>query len=172
VAGLGAWSVVLVLAVMFVTYSEAKHINDNERVAALLSQADDDKHLVVFSTDIRDFTVPLLLTLRDQGVKDVFITRCHEPKLDNLVSTVGRAEVFDRMSLVNMKVTHTPKFTWGEEFLKGIAESARAGGWTPMWATQPGWYDGKPILVRRIAGKLNELWMLGPVQARFFHGTF
>jgi len=172
VAGLSAWSIVLVLAVMFVTYADAKHINDNERAAALLAQADDGGHLVVLSTDIRDFTVPFLLTLRDEGVKDIFITRCHEPKLDNLVRTVANAGVFDQMSLVNMKVTHTPRFMWGEEFLRGIAETVRAEGWTTFWAKDPGWFVGKPPLGRRVASKLREVWMIGPIQGRFFHGTF
>lgn len=172
VTGLTLWAVVLGLAVVFTTYADAKKTNHNERAAALLAQADSDSHLVVLSSDIRDFAVPLLLTLRDLGVRNVYFTRCHAPKLDNLVASVGRARIFDRLSLMNFKVTHTEKFMWGEEFLKGIADQARTSGWTVFWAVGLGWPKGQRPLVNRVASKLRELWMIGPVQARFFHGTF
>jgi hypothetical protein len=172
VAGLTTWAAMLCLAVVFTTYSNAKKTNDNERVAALLAQADTDDHLVVISSDIRDFAVPFLLTLRDRGVKNIYVTRCHEPKLGNLVTSTGNAGIFNRLSLVNMKVTHTKKFMWGEEFLRGIAVSAKGAGWTVFWALHPAWTRGPLKVSTRVASKLKEMWMIGPVQARFFHGTF
>ena len=173
-AGLSAWLLLLLSSSALCTYTRALVPSDSERTAALIAQMDDDDHLVVISTGLRGFSVPLLYSMREAGVENVFVIRCEQKDLPSLFRSINQATIFKRVSLVNFNIPQWPRaLMWEPEALKKLAETVRS---TPNWIVQHDlelpFLGIAPARGERKATRFRELWIHGPLKMRFFHGTF
>ena len=89
---------------------------------AAIAQDDSPDHLIVLSTDLRGFSAPFLLSLRDAGVSKVFVAQAAGHKalrdLMNVVSNNWGAH-FQRVSLVNFNIPRwRGLLMWKPKFLR------------------------------------------------------
>jgi len=171
--GLTSWVLLSVVSVAFNTYTIAAEPADMEATAARIAQTDTEDHLVILSTDLRGFSAPLLLSLRDAGVSNVFVIQAEgHDNLRSLITNNTSTQVFRRLSLVNFKIPqHKGTLMWDEEFLRRqIADPARdSKQWLVYWGDRQPWMGLRaPLGGDRVRTRFRELWLLGPVRARFY----
>jgi hypothetical protein len=158
--GAGAWVVLLLAATVTDLAMRAELSSDHEAVAEGVAATDGPDQLVVLSSSVSAFAVPLTLTLRDADVErsrlvvapgDVLLERLAgalaDPSLRHLV--LAR---FDGSTPRNPYVTtHAYVETWTPELLAQVETAAAAAGWTVRRGhprTDPGiWDTGERVLV-------------------------
>lgn len=171
--GLAGWALLLGISVAFNTYTRAAEPADMEDAAAVIAQADTDDHLVVMSTDLRGYSAPFLLSLRDAGVGRVFVTQASGHKnLLELMDGVSKSTRFSRVTLVNFKIpTWKGQLMWEETFVRReVVIPAREGKqWLVFWRNRQPWMGARAELAGdRTPTRFRELWVLGPVRTRFY----
>lgn len=158
--GAGAWVVLLLAATVTDLAMRAELPSDHEAVAEGAAATDGEHQLIVLSSSVSAFAVPLTLTLRDAGVErsrlvvapgDVLVERLagalSDPSLRRLVLVR-----FDGSTPRNPYVTtHAYVETWTPELLDQVAAEAAAAGWTVARGhprTEPDiWAAGERVLV-------------------------
>jgi hypothetical protein len=158
--GAGAWVLLLLAATVTDLAMRAELPSDHEAVAEGAAATDGEDQLVVLSSSVSAFAVPLVLTLRDAGVErsrlvaapgDVLIERLAgalaDPSLRRLVLVR-----FDGSTPRNPYVTtHAYVETWTPELLEEVEAAAAAAGWIVARGhprTEPGiWAAGGRVLV-------------------------
>jgi hypothetical protein len=171
--GLGGWGLLLALALSLNTYTRAAEPSDMQRAAAAIAQDDSPDHLVVLSTDLRGFSAPFLLSLRDAGVSKVFVAQAagHEA-LQDLMQVVSNkwGSHFRRISLVNFNIpAWRGLLMWKPKFLRDEIASA-AKQWKVSWADKQGWMNEDAMVAGdRSPGSDRELWIFSPVRARYYY---
>lgn len=173
--GLAAWVATMGAATLLCTYDRANTSSDAEATAQLIAQADTDSHLLVFSTGLRGFSVPLLLSLRDAGVKNVYVTRATGSQLERLLTAAAAKPMFRRVSLINFMIPQqSGTLMWDLAGVKKLAVSVKDENpdWVPFHDADTPWIGIKPVngVVRK--SRFRECWFFEPVRMRFFHGTF
>jgi len=171
--GLASWALLFVVCMSFNTYTRAAEPSSMEDAAAVIAQADTDDHLVVLSTDLRGYSAPFLLSLRDAGVGRVFVVQAPGHKgLTELMKGVTKSTRFSRVSLVNFKIpAYKGQMMWEETFVRReVVVPAREGKeWLTFWHNRQPWMGpGAPLTDNRAPTRMRELWVLGPVRAQFY----
>jgi hypothetical protein len=175
VLGLTAWVTTMGLATLLCTYDRALTTSGAEATAQLIAQADTDQHLLVFSTGLRGYSVPMLLSLRDAGVKNVYVTRATEKQLGGMLAAVASQPMFRRVSLVNFMIPNqSGTLMWDLDLVKNLAIKMRKdkNTWVPLHDADEPWIGIPPLDGVTRKGRFRECWFLQPVRMRFFHGTF
>ncbi len=172
--GLAAWVLTMGAASLLCTYSRAENDSGSEAVANLIAQADEAEHLLVLSTGLRGYSVPLLLTLRDAGVKNVYVTRATQKGLKPLLESVASKPLFRRVSLLNFKIPkHEGSLMWETDSVKKLAVELRStNDWVPFHDGTSPWVGIQPIHGVTPRTRFKECWFFEPIRLRFFHGTF
>ena len=100
-----------------------------EIVAEYLRRSDAASHRVVLSADRRGYTIPLLLTLRDAGVREVRITLAPGNELAACTESLIADPETQRLTLVDFAVPYEPRDSWDAAELRNTAKRARARSW-------------------------------------------
>jgi hypothetical protein len=100
-----------------------------EIVAEYLSRSDAPSHRVVLSSDRRGYAVPLLLALRDAGVRAAHITLAPENQLAACVDSLLANPETERLTLVDFAVPYEPRDSWDPAELRSAARRARSASW-------------------------------------------
>jgi hypothetical protein len=130
--GLGAWCLLLAGATIGSLAHAGDHATAEEFLAADLSRADTEDHLVVLSTAHRGELLPLLCTLRDAGVTKVRVSLVPEDALAAATRELLEDPAARRATLVNLPrrcQCLVPPSPWSEARLDAVVEQARAAGW-------------------------------------------
>ncbi|MFT7463712.1 MAG: hypothetical protein ACI9EF_002059 [Pseudohongiellaceae bacterium] len=174
-AGLASWALLMIISMTFNTYTRAAEPSDMEDTAASIAQADTNYHLVILSTDLRGYSAPFLLSLRDAGVQNVFVTQAkNQEDLSLLLVDISNrwASRFQRVSLVNFRIPQfRTQLMWDEQFLKDeVSTPARdSKQWQVFWHNEQTWSGENAIITGdRSPDKNREMWFYGPVKARFY----
>jgi hypothetical protein len=172
-SGLTCWALLLAASVSFNTYSKAAIRSDMEAAAAAIAQADTNYHLIVLSTDLRGYSVPFLLSLRDAGVRNVFVTQANKHEdLSALLVEVdnGYSSRFSRVSLVNFQIpTQKNRLMWDMNFVKENLVAIARPKWRIFWHDLQQWSGEDAIGTKdRQPDNSRELWVFGPVKAKFY----
>jgi hypothetical protein len=173
--GLTAWIATMGLATLLCTYDRAYTSSGAEAAAELIAQADTDQHLLVFSTGLRGYSVPMLLTLRDAGVKNVYVTRATGKVLDQMLTAIAAKSIFRRVSLINFMIPQQEgTLMWNLDEIKDLAISLRDDNddWLPYHDADKPLIGIKPMNGVTRKTNFRECWFFEPVRMRFFHGTF
>jgi hypothetical protein len=102
--------------------------DDQRRVAEALAAADDEGHFLLLNTGSRSHALPLLLTLREEGVHRLRVVSAPPAQLaDVLGRTLARSDA-TRLTLVNLH-TQSNARVWTPAQLEAALDLARAAGW-------------------------------------------
>jgi hypothetical protein len=134
VAGLAAWSLVLVASLVGNLYVRAASTTDFEHVARDLRGSDSRSQVVLVSSTLPGYLVPMLLSLRDVGVHESRMLHAPPTRLLGMVDALARDPAVKRLSLVNLKVTYGgPSLqrtqTWSPQQLRRVLHRVEALGW-------------------------------------------
>lgn len=169
-AGLAAWVLLLATASVMGTSYRATMDNEIEAAAKVLAQDDSPTHLVVFSTDLRGYCIPMLLTMRDAGLTNVAISAARQEDLDALLEMVERKGIYKRVSLVNHYLPYSKgKLMWDHSVAEQLMWKVKRRGWCMARASQPwGVDDWQPPVANPGDGLTS--WLFGPLAVRCIHG--
>jgi hypothetical protein len=160
-AGLGAWALLLGAASLSVIHLKATSVIPYEAAASHVRQRDSDSHLVVLSSPRYSCATPLLLSLRDAGVRHVRLTTVSGDRLPDLVASATRSGEFTEVTLVPLDVSCFAKRIWQQPALRSAAARARESQWRVIQPDPSG-------IPRALPGGPPTLWILGPLQVKSF----
>lgn len=170
-AGLAAWVLLLGATSVIGTTYTSKLVSPSESAAEVIAQDDAPSHLVVFSTDLRGYSIPFLLTMRDAGITNVTLTCARQADLRPLLEQVEAEGVYQRVSLVNHFIPLAVG-GWMWEHLKVgqmLLGYFQARGWYVVQASaprrDPRWVPPSPDDSDALTA-----WLFGPVRVRSIHG--
>ncbi len=171
IAGLSAWVLLLGSASVLGTWGRGAMENEIEAAAAVISQDDSATHLVVFSTDMRGYAIPFLLTMRDVGIEKVAVTAARQADLKPLLKQLQEDGDYRRVSLVNHYLPGSKgKLMWDNGHIHHVLQWAGSRGWNAarasrQWNAAEDWQPPQPT-----AGEGLGLWAFGPLAVRCIHG--
>ena len=160
-AGLAAWALLLGTASLSAIHVAATSVIPYEAAARHVRQRDTDSHLVVLSTPRFSCATPLVLSLRDAGVRHVRVIAVSGDRLVDLVKSAARSGEFTDLSLIALDVSCFEKRIWQGPVLQRAAAQARESQWRVI---KPG-PSGIP---RAPPGGPPTLWILDPLQVKSF----
>jgi uncharacterized membrane protein len=115
-AGLGAWALLLGAASLSAVHAKATSVIPYEAAARHVRQRDTDAHLVVLSSPRYSCATPLLLSLRDAGVRRVRMATVSGDRLADLVKSATRSGEFTDVSLIALDVSCFTKRIWQQPY--------------------------------------------------------
>jgi hypothetical protein len=157
---LAAWGVLALAGCASALATEASATTPVRQVVDHLRERAEPGHLVVLSTPRPTYVYPLLLALREADVAGVSVMYAPPELLRAEGSALAERSGARSLSLVNLIVTYDPSTVWERALLRDVARRARAAGFEAARA-QP----GSPG-----ADGARRLWILSPVQVRYFPG--
>jgi len=124
-----ALGLMLPTAVLSVQATHERLGDDNRLVAEALSAADGDGHMVLVNTGVRSQAIPLLMALRDAGVRELRIVAAPPARLaEVLAKTLARDDAAS-ITLVHLRTEFDPRKMWTADQLDAALDVARAAGW-------------------------------------------
>jgi hypothetical protein len=135
-------------------------------VTGTLLEADDPGHVVVLSTLYPGYAIPLLLSLRGAGVRELSVAYAPWYALDDFVAAMSDDSRVRRLSLINLDVSYSAVETWQPKLLQQVSSSARRRGWE-VRILEPG--EAAASGPQAVGGR-RVLWIVTPVQTKYFSG--
>jgi hypothetical protein len=157
---LAAWVCVALAGNASALAAEASSATPVRQVVAHLRERAEPGHLVVLSTPRPTYVYPLLLALREAGVSGIRVMYAPPELLRAEGSDLAERAGARSLSLVNLVVIYDPSTVWERALLRDVARRARAAGFEATRAR-----PGNPG-----ADGARRLWILSPVQVRYFPG--
>jgi len=125
--------------------------------------------LVVLSTARPTYVYPLLLALRDAGVRGVSLVYAPPALLRAEGPALADRAGARSLTLVNLDVAYDRSTMWDPPLLRAVAERARAAGFRVERVRRPGARRrGEDPPAADPADGARRLWILSPVQVRYF----
>ncbi len=149
---IGLWLAVFALANLGNAF--ARHTQDTvyEALARTIVMHDAPEHLIVLSSNLRGYTIPLLLSLRRAGVEHVQVVHATFEEIMNF-EALSRNEDTRHLTLVNLDVHYYPKHIWSLEQLLEVGKRAQQLGWKVR--------EGGGV---NAEGPLLSIWRVVPVK--------
>jgi hypothetical protein len=157
---LAAWGALALCANASAIASLAGGASPVRELAAHLRARAGPGHLVVLPTARPTYVYPLLLALREAGVHEIRVVLAPPELLREAGAGLAERAGSASLSLVNLAVPYDRDSTWERSLLRDVARRARAEG-----------FEAGRVRPESPAGDLpRRLWILGPVQVRYFPG--
>lgn len=131
-AGLAAWLALLGWASVSGLALAQDQPGFLARIASDLGHADESSHLVLVNSTHRGDLMPLVMSLRDAGVRDVVLSHVEDGQLEATVRSLLAEPQRRRITLVNVPLRcqcMEPTRPWREQTLDAVADAARARAW-------------------------------------------
>jgi hypothetical protein len=160
-AGLVGWSLLLAAAMVSNIYTRSVRQIPYEDTARHLAGSDTAAHLVVLSSTVSGYAIPLLLSLRDAGVRHVRVLHSPPARLAAAVDHALLNPAIQQVSLIDLEVTYRLQQRYEPELLDRVAAQARQTRWR-VRVLSPGAVVAEPPAPER------TLWILTPIQAKYF----
>lgn len=172
--GTVSWVALLLCATGLGFHTRMTSTTAYEAVARELASADDPAHLLVLSSDQPGYVVPLLLSLRSAGARQLRVVLAPGQRVYELVDRkIANAEE-GRVSLVNFAIAYDRDQMWGRRLQQRLIARAGNTGWQVVrWS--PGSSLGTagvppplPEVVERGRSE-RSLWIISPVPVKHFN---
>ena len=151
--GLACWLALLAGATLSNVYTRARTDTAHETVAKILKRSDGPKTRLVLSGSVPGYVIPLLLSMRDEGVRELRVQYASGEDVYRLVEAAIRDEEPGAvLRLVNFAGRYGEEARWSETLLKDIEQRAAAVGWD-VRSISPGSAIGR-------RGEFVPEWML------------
>ncbi len=136
-AGLAAWLLLALVASTATAISERRYEDHHRIVARRLAAQDRPDHLVLFNSMVRGHAIPLLLTLREEGVGELRAVLAPPKQLDGVLERALADPGVRRITLLNLHSVypHSVETYCTREQIDALANCARRGGWRISRAT-------------------------------------
>lgn len=171
---LACWLALLAGSTISNVYTRARTATAVETVAKILKRSDRSTTRLILSGPVPGFVIPLLLTLRDEGVRELRVQYASGEELYQLVESAIRDEEHTAaLRLVNFAGRYRTEDRWSDRLLTAVERRASAVGWRVRSAS-PGPARGMrgespPALILDSLGTPNlNLLILTPVGAKSF----
>ena len=140
-AGLAAWVLLFAIGSAVNLDRRIEQRTDFERVAAELAKADDGSHVVVLSSNLPGYAIPLLLSFRDAGIHNLRLLQAPGPELGAAVRTLRQRADVRRVTLIRFEIPYARGLVasgnpflkesqgWSGAQLRAVAHEAQAAGW-------------------------------------------
>jgi uncharacterized membrane protein len=131
-AGLVLWVTLLLSATWSSMENRSKWVYQHGAIAKSLAAFDDPRHLLVINSFIRGHAVPLLLTLRESGVRNVRIVHAPPSQLVEVLTRICADNDAVRITMVAMRTSYawdSDSMRWSADQLDTALRLARRAGW-------------------------------------------
>jgi hypothetical protein len=136
-------------------------------VVAHLRERSGTGDLVVLSSARPTYVYPLLLALRDAGVAGIALVYAPPALLRAEGAALAERAGARSLTLVNLDVAYDRSTMWDPALLREVAERARASGFRVERVRRAG--AAPPRAATGSTGE-RRLWILSPIQVRYFPG--
>ena len=158
--GITAWTALFAVALGSTLAQRIDFATPYERVASFLVGRDGESHLIVVNTLERGYMIPLLLTLRDTGLRDSGIVLADRESVARRIGAALRGGDLEQITLVNLSAYHHPAVLWGEADLIAVAKRARQHGFRV--------HTVRPSGLKTLPKQARQLVIATPVEVNFW----
>ncbi len=145
--GLVVLASLLASAMVSTIVNNQRWVDDHSAVAETLVVADDAHHRVLVNSLIRGHSIPLLLTLKERGVKNVEVVYAPPDQMLNILGGASADPETAQLTMINLHAVYAwdeSSQLWSPDQLQAAARQARRSGWAVHRSTPAAILLGRP----------------------------